>query len=644
MTLYNLNKTKSFLIPILSLAIGSILLIATITAYISINSLEVHIKKDMQEYKEKYLASKKDKIYKKVHLVQQSIDFQLSKLDDKIKTSLTHRINTAIKVADYLYKKNKSSMSKEKIKHLIARHLNLLRFNKGLGYYYLYDYKTNIVYGHAIKRFIGKDMTNFKDLRCQNLVKLYSNALKKDKIAFCKIYFEKPNDTKNEHSKITAITKYKPLDLVIGTGVYIDEIEKDMKKYILDRFKENNLKQVEYLFIYDLHNINGGKEFATMILNQNRPDLIGKKIDDNYKDAKGKQFRKEFLKGLRQNGEVYTKYWYKKPNMDDPKPKMSYFYLHKKWNWVIASGFYYDDYYNKTDKMKKEFTVYTGNIITDILLWTGLLLVLVIAIAIYVSISIDKKIKQYTDQIIEHKDNERRQEKLIQEQAKMVQMGEMIANIAHQWRQPLSAISMSASGMQIEKETGILTDERFLNYTDGIIKNTEYLSNIIDIFRNYIREKKVLKTVILQERIHGAINIVSANLKHYNITLHNNIDKIEPIEITMVVGELSQVIINIINNAIDVLKEKAQEDKIVTINLKKENNTAIITIEDNGGGISEDILPKIFDPYFTTKYKKQGTGLGLHMSKDIIESHLKGSITATNGELGAIFTIKLPLS
>jgi len=240
------------------------------------------------------------------------------------------------------------------------------------------------------------------------------------------------------------------------------------------------------------------------------------------------------------------------------------------------------------------------------------------------------------------------QEQLIAEQSKMVQMGEMIGNIAHQWRQPLSVISIATSAMQMEKEMEILNDKKFKKYTDSIIKNTEFLSNTIDIFREYIKEKKEFKNVILQDRLSSAINVVEASLQNNHIEFINNINQCKPIKINLIVGELSQVIINIINNAKDILIEKNNEkDEIdhmfIKMTLTKTDNEAIITIQDNGGGIPDEIMPKIFDPYFTTKHQSIGTGLGLHMSKEIIEKHLKGKLYAKNNKDGAIFFIELPI-
>ncbi len=228
------------------------------------------------------------------------------------------------------------------------------------------------------------------------------------------------------------------------------------------------------------------------------------------------------------------------------------------------------------------------------------------------------------------------------EQSKMANMGTMIGNIAHQWRQPLSVISSIASGVKFKQEFGILTKEETDRYMDNIVERTLYLSDTITTFRNFLKEKKELMEVVLQDRIDTALNIVKFALDDNAIKLQTNIDYINPIKVTIVLGELSEVIINIINNAKDILIEKQINDAWVHLVLITENNTAIITIEDNGGGIPEDILPNIFDEYFTTKDEDIGTGLGLYMSYEIITKSLNGKLYAKNTPNGAKFFIEIP--
>ena len=253
------------------------------------------------------------------------------------------------------------------------------------------------------------------------------------------------------------------------------------------------------------------------------------------------------------------------------------------------------------------------------------------------------QIKDYLKHEELEKENLKHQKEIL-EARKMVQMGEMIGNIAHQWRQPLNAISVSASGMILMNEVDILSKEKSNKMLGGIVKSTNYLSKTIDTFRDYIKEDQVLQDVILQDRITYALNIFTSTLSNTDIKVINNINDVDDIHINIVVGELSQVLINILNNAKDVLEENNIRDKSITISLKKEDYKITIIIDDNGGGISENIIDKVFDPYFTTKHKSQGTGLGLHMSKDIIENHLNGKLYIENIEDGARFCIELPLS
>jgi len=228
-------------------------------------------------------------------------------------------------------------------------------------------------------------------------------------------------------------------------------------------------------------------------------------------------------------------------------------------------------------------------------------------------------------------------------QSKVAAMGEMIGNIAHQWRQPLSVISTASTGLMMEKEIGVLTDEKLKNTLESINDYAQYLSTTIDTFRDYVKTEKVYKEVILQDGIKTALDIVDASFKNNYITIKSNYEKLEPIKIKLVIGELSEVLINILNNSKDALKErKIKNNPWVEIKVNSYKDKVVITIEDNAGGIPDKVISKIFEPYFTTKHQSQGTGLGLHMSYKIITESLRGKIYAKNTKNGAMFTIELP--
>jgi PAS domain S-box-containing protein len=230
------------------------------------------------------------------------------------------------------------------------------------------------------------------------------------------------------------------------------------------------------------------------------------------------------------------------------------------------------------------------------------------------------------------------------EQSKMAAMGEMIGNIAHQWRQPLSVITTVASGVAFKQENNVLKIEDIPKDMDHIVQSAEYLSDTIETFRNFLKEKKERKDICIQDRVLEVLSILSATIKNYDLRIIDNISDTEPITINMVAGELEQVIINILNNSKDVFIEKEIDDRWIKLDLQKYEDKIVFTIEDNGGGIPEHILPKIFEAYFTTKHKSKGTGLGLNMSYRIVTESFNGKLYVNNTRNGAKFFIEIPFS
>ena len=232
------------------------------------------------------------------------------------------------------------------------------------------------------------------------------------------------------------------------------------------------------------------------------------------------------------------------------------------------------------------------------------------------------------------------QDKIMLSQSRQAAMGDMISMIAHQWRQPITAIGMGAQNMQLDIELEEIDPKRFDKKLNNIVEQTHFLSKTIDDFRDFLKPNKKPDTHMLSEIVDGTLNIVEKSLENNNITLEKSFEN--DIEITTFRNEVIQVLLNIINNSKDVMKIKEMDDGLITIKLDSDEQNAYIKICDNAGGIPDDVLPRIFEPYFTTKEEREGTGLGLYMSKMIIEKHLKGKLMAENLNGGAYFTISLP--
>jgi PAS domain S-box-containing protein len=234
----------------------------------------------------------------------------------------------------------------------------------------------------------------------------------------------------------------------------------------------------------------------------------------------------------------------------------------------------------------------------------------------------------------------RNQEELMIAQSRHAAMGEMISMIAHQWRQPISVIAMDANNVLVDIELDSIETSSLKNDVLDILEQTKNLSQTIDDFRNFFKPNKIKDEVLVQDIYMESYRVIDKSLANNDIevehTFHSNT------KIKIFSRELLQVFINILNNAKEALQEKNIKNKKIIINIKETKTSIIIEISDNAGGIDTNIIEKIFDPYFSTKNEKNGTGLGLYMSKIIIEKHLFGKLSVTNREDGSCFTIELP--
>jgi signal transduction histidine kinase/ABC-type nitrate/sulfonate/bicarbonate transport system substrate-binding protein len=249
--------------------------------------------------------------------------------------------------------------------------------------------------------------------------------------------------------------------------------------------------------------------------------------------------------------------------------------------------------------------------------------------------SLEKSVEEKVGEIIQ-------KDKLLTAQSKQAVMGEMISMIAHQWRQPLSTITLQISNLQIKKMMGENIDDLYIDQTLAQISDTIiYLSDTVDDFQTYFRPDKTPSTIEVHELLNKAINFVQPRLKGKQISIV--IKKEEDIFIDVYANELTQVILNIVNNAIDALDEVDKEGKIICLSVALDGNKVQIMVEDNGPGIVEENKEKLFEPYFSTK-GKNGTGLGLYMSQMIVEKQFNGKIEANSSEEGSTFIVSIDKS
>jgi len=230
-------------------------------------------------------------------------------------------------------------------------------------------------------------------------------------------------------------------------------------------------------------------------------------------------------------------------------------------------------------------------------------------------------------------------DRLMLVQSRLAIMGEMISMIAHQWRQPLSAISVVVSSLQIKQTMDRYDKEYFSEQLEGIEKCTQHMSTTIDDFRNFFKDDKQAVQTTLPKLVNDTLEIIRPIIQDNNIEVKTEFLNDEAISTYQ--NEMKQVLLNILNNSKEVLVQRKTEDPIITIKTFKEEERYCISVHDNAGGIADNIIDKIFEPYYTTKESYNGTGLGLYMSKIIIHEHCKGKIEVSNLNGGALFTISI---
>ncbi len=257
--------------------------------------------------------------------------------------------------------------------------------------------------------------------------------------------------------------------------------------------------------------------------------------------------------------------------------------------------------------------------------------------------------KDLYDKVKEEISKNKQKESIIYNQSKMAIMGQMLDNIAHQWRQPLSAISSTASSIIVQKELNILNDKDLKNSLNNVIDSTKFLSETIEDFRGFLRQNKKknyfkLKDIYLKTR-----KLLISVSKKSDVVI---IEELDDIDIYGYGNELVQVLINLFNNAYDAFANLDEdiENKFIFVQMYKKHNKINIIIKDNAKGIPEDIIDKVFDAHFTTKDESVGTGIGLYMTKELIINNMQGDINVENITYkyedefytGAKFTITLP--
>ncbi|UFS69754.1 ATP-binding protein [Geomonas sp. RF6] len=233
---------------------------------------------------------------------------------------------------------------------------------------------------------------------------------------------------------------------------------------------------------------------------------------------------------------------------------------------------------------------------------------------------------------------DRDREQTLMQQSRLAAMGEMLVNISHQWRQPLNVLGMILQTLQISFESEAMTHESVEQGVTRARQLIAHMSETIDDFRNYLSPEKAMTDFDVTQVVEKAVSLVGETLQDVQLEM---VRPAEPVVATGYRNEYVQTLINIFVNARDAFRERTVAEPRITVSIGKKGNRSVVTIADNAGGIPDDVIGRVFDPYFSTKPPDKGTGIGLFMCKTIIEKNMNGSLSVRNTAEGAEFRIEI---
>lgn len=641
----NIQKEQTILNFIKYGPIFFVLILSFIITEIMLEDKKETFKQEILKMENDFLLTNKQRVKEEVEEVYNYVLSEKQNSEKLLKEEIKNRVYEAHQVATNIFQVESNlseghNHSQEHILNSVKNALGGIIYNKGRGYIFMDNIHGVKLLQPLNKELEGRNLLEFKDAKGYQFVSKIVETIKNKTEAYDTYYWYKAGDKENAYKKMSFYKYFEPFDLAIGTGEYIDDFENELKEKVLKRINKIKYGESGYIFIYDLDG---------NCLSHYQKNFVGKNRL-NYQDKEGRFLVQEIVKFAKNNAEGYMEYESSVKPLKDIRSnsKVSYIKSFEDWGWSIGTGFYTDTLFKEIESKKQMLEKSNNESLTKIIYFSIFITIIFIFISFYISRHIRKSFEEYRQILNEEiKKTVEKDQQLIQ-QSKMAIMGEMIGNIAHQWKQPLNLISMSNGLIQLNHENKEIGSKEDVTKSINNIENAvTYLSTTIDDFRDFFRpnkEKEYFKIAVTFDKTY---NLISTQFKKNSIELHKDI---EDIEVYGFHNELLQVLINIFKNANDELIKLKGEKRLIFMTAKKDSGNVIISIKDNAGGIPAEIIDKVFDSYFTTKNEDEGTGIGLYMSKQIIKNML-GFIDVQNVEYefenqtykGAEFIISLPL-
>jgi len=578
---------------------------------------------EQKRYVQEYLSTQKVESENWVKQTIQLLEYSEKNLIPELKKELKNRVNLAYETAQYIHDKyNKLSHAVIIKRHISDSLKRMVWKGSQKNYIWITDYRGNNILSDD-RNLDKRNIIDYKDADGRAIVLEEIQMVRKHKAGFIATRFSKKSG-----KQIMYVKDFGHYDWFIGSGMHIDQTRNELKKQQLNLIKSFPTDSLGFIAVYE------GKK--PVYLSKTAKSYLDKEVTSAL---------------LKPSKEVSQWHDFDKRHM------MLYSEKFAPFNWTVVYGFDRSRFDAKLIEDQKRLEIRIRLEMMRIAFGAFVIGLLSILLSILFSRHVAGVFSQYKEQVEEGEQElqklnaslEKRidkaivkfqeKDKMLIQQSKMAEMGDMISMIAHQWRQPLNQLSYIFMNIEGAHEYKELTP-KYLNdkLSEG---NTllEFMSHTIDDFRNFFRPDKQKTQISISEVVSKTLPLIEKNLEEHGIALHVSYESDTKVSIFR--NELMQVILNLIRNAKDILVEKDITVPIISIKTYEGERFVGMELCDNGGGIDEKIMGKIFTPYFSTKSQSQGTGLGLYMSKTIVEEHLKGILSVENSDEGACFKIMI---
>ena len=577
-----------------------VLSVTIIIAYLLIGTEIANTKEYIKSFKNTHIEREKFAIKTVVQNLVSDIKYEKNSHNQELKHQIKNQSLIAYNLALSISLQNKNKNKKEIIE--IIKEIILSATNKNIEIdYFIFSNDGTLLLDTQNRENEGKNFVDAKDINEKSFIK---EILQTDD--FVNYLWYKPNESIIA-KKITYSRNIPTLDITIGSG-YSQVLNHTLSKRTVDKIEKVNFNKDEFIFLYNIKSLNNLKNSSKLILEknietkENELNAISKILIDN--DYKADVFY------TYDNKLIYSTF------LSDIKTFISAGVYLKSINAIIK-----DKTKKANDKLNKKIIS-----LTVIML---LIAFLFFIISYIISKKIEKMFKNYRLKIASN-------QQLLIQKSKMASMGEMIGNIAHQWRQPLSQLSGLFFDIESAYDYKVLDKKYLLKRSDEANDLIEYMSKTINDFREFYNPNTKKSNFELKQTVKSALKIIGSSLDYHNIKIIIEIN--DYLYVEGLANEFSQVILNIVSNSKDIALFRDIKEPQIKIYSKIKRNCISLYIEDNCEGIEETNIEKIFEPYFTTKYN-YGTGIGLYMCKVIIENKMGAKIYAKNIKNGSCFII-----